>query len=243
MRRETQNLLLLLLGGALLKSAFSGTYLHYVKPSLFPWLVAAGAVTVLLAVAAILRDVRTSRVESKQAPAHSEHGSRSPWMLLLPVFAIFLVAPPALGADSVGRAGDPVAPPRQPEESRFEALPPGATPPLQVSEFVTRAVWDTRGSLNGRAVRLQGFVTHPGASGEVQLARMRITCCAADASPAKVDLAGPEAALMSRLPADTWVEVTGTLQPGTATEVNDFVPSLAVDDVRRIPPPANPYEY
>ncbi len=242
MRRETQNLLLLLLGGALLKSAVSGSYLHYVKPSLLPWLIVAGAVTVLLAAAAIVRDVRTSHVE-QEAPAHSEHGSRSPWMLLLPVFAIFLVAPPALGADSVGRAGDQVAPPRQPEEPQFAALPPGAAPPLQISEFVTRAVWDASGSLNDRAVRLRGFVAHPAGSDDAQLARMRITCCAADASPAKVNLAGPAAGQASRLPADTWVEVTGTLEPGTATEVNDFVPSLAVDDVRRIPPPANPYEY
>lgn len=240
MRRETQNLLLLLLAGALLKSAFSGSYLHYVKPSLFPWLVAAGAVTALLAVAAILRDVRAARSEGAEGVVHPEHGSRSPWMLLLPVFAIFLVAPPALGADSVGRAGDPVAPPRQPEEPQFAALPPGPVPPLQVSEFVTRAVWDASGSLDGRAVRLQGFVAHPDGADGTQLARMKITCCAADASPSKINLAGGTA---SRLPADTWVEVTGTLQPGTATEVNDFVPSLEVGDLRRIPPPANPYEY
>ena len=43
MRRETQNVLLVLLGGALLKIALTGTYLRYVKPSLFPWLVLAGA--------------------------------------------------------------------------------------------------------------------------------------------------------------------------------------------------------
>ena len=240
MRRETQNLLLLLLAGALLKSAFSGSYLHYVKPSLFPWLVTAGAVTALLAVAAILRDVRAARSEGAERAAHPEHGSRSPWMLLLPVFAIFLVVPPALGADSVGRAGDPVAPPRQPEEPQFAALPPGPAPPLQVSEFVTRAVWDASGSLDGRAVRLQGFIAHPDGAERTQLARMKITCCAADASPSKINLAGAAA---SRLPSDTWVEVTGTLRPGTATEANDFVPSLDVGDLRRIPPPANPYEY
>ena len=48
MRRETQNLLLLLLGGALLKIALGGTYVRYVKPGLYGWLVATGAVMVAL---------------------------------------------------------------------------------------------------------------------------------------------------------------------------------------------------
>ena len=38
MRRETANVLLVLLGGALLKIAWNDTYLRYVKPSLLPFL-------------------------------------------------------------------------------------------------------------------------------------------------------------------------------------------------------------
>lgn len=247
MRRETQNLLLVLLGGALLKLAFTGAYVRYVKPSLLPWLVAAGVVIVLLAAFSIVGDIRAARHGHEQEGEHGhEHGSRSPWMLLLPVFAIFLVAPPALGADSVARAGDrPAVPERPRTSSLFNELPKEKAPLLEVSEFVTRVVWDDSGALNGRAVRLQGFVVHPAEAppGSAQLARMRISCCAADASPVRVNLAGPQAGQAGMLPADTWIEVTGILRPGTATEANGQTPTFDVTAVRGIPTPPDPYEY
>lgn len=250
MRRETQNLLLLLLGGALLKIAFTGTYLRYVKPSLLPWLVIAGVVMVLLAGFAIVRDIRTARSREHTAsgeahPADCEHQSRSPWMLVLPVLAIFLVAPPALGADSVNRAGDGASVPEPPkrDDSLFPKLPSGHAPLLEVSEFVTRVLWDESGALKGRPIRLQGFVVHPEPGAAVQLAKMRISCCAADATPVKVDLAGAAAQRAAEQPADTWIEVTGTVRPGTATEANGQVPTLDVTAVRPIPAPSSPYEY
>ncbi|NUT92183.1 MAG: DUF1980 domain-containing protein, partial [Saccharothrix sp.] len=61
MRRETQNILLVLLGGALLKLALSGTYLRYVKESLQPWLVVTGGIMILLAVVSIARDLKAGR--------------------------------------------------------------------------------------------------------------------------------------------------------------------------------------
>lgn len=329
MRRETQNLLLVLLGGALLKIAFTGVYLRYVKPSLLPWLVLAGVVMMALAGIAIWRDIRAGAAEPDQprrpsseesmpqvcarasdgaagsgavvyadaadrceesaespsghaasadgprteeavgvepaggsfddrasdaaAPAEPghvhaghEHRSRSPWMLLLPVLAIFLVGPPALGSDSVGRAGQPAAVPQRPSGtgSLFEPLPPGEAPLLTVSEFQTRVVWDTSGSLDDRAVRLQGFVVHPDDDpGRTRLARMRITCCAADAAPVLVDLSGPAAAALANTPADTWIEVTGALRTGSATQANGQVPTVDITAVHGIPTPPNPYEY
>lgn len=327
MRRETQNLLLVLLGGALLKIAFTGVYLRYVKPSLLPWLVLAGVVMVALAGTAIWRDIRAGAAESapprRQSSGEStpqvctraadgsagsgavvhadaagrseesaespsghaaafaagaraegtvgvepaggsvgdraavaaepghvsaghEHRSRSPWMLLLPVLAIFLVGPPALGSDSIGRAGQPAAVPQRPSGtgSLFGPLPPGEAPLLTVSEFQTRVVWDTSGSLDDRAVRLQGFVVHPDDDpGRTRLARMRISCCAADAAPVLVDLSGPAAAALANTPADTWIEVTGALRTGSATEANGQVPTVDITAVHGIPTPPNPYEY
>ena len=70
MRRETQNILLVLLGGALLKLALTGTYLRYVKESLQPWLVVTGGVMVVLAlvwgVAAVLVVGRVVRARGQQ---------------------------------------------------------------------------------------------------------------------------------------------------------------------------------
>ncbi|MFR9729410.1 TIGR03943 family putative permease subunit [Saccharopolyspora sp. MS10] len=260
MRGETQNLLLVLLGGALLKLALTGTYLRYVKPGLFPWLVGAGAVVVALGAVAIVRDVLEARARARAAvdpfappvPERSgpgqegtehEHRSRSPWLLLLPVFAVFLVAPPALGADSIGR-GQHAAAPERPGAEFFDALPPGPAPRLTVSEFITRVVWDGSGALERRAVRLQGFVVHPDDDpGRSQLARLRISCCAADAAPVLIDLAGAPAEALTEVEPDTWIEVTGTLRPGTATEANGHVPTFDLTEVHEIPAPEDPYEY
>ncbi|GAB3298411.1 TIGR03943 family putative permease subunit [Parasphingorhabdus pacifica] len=253
MRRETQNVLLVLLGGALLKLALTGAYLRYVKPSLLPWLVVAGVVMVLLAAFAIAHDIRRAGRDANAIGdaagepecAGHEHGSRSPWMLLLPVFAVFLVAPPALGSDSVRRAGDVVSTPeRSGSGAMFEELPQDGIPLLSVSEFVTRAVWGDDGVIEERPVRLQGFVVPPETPGApVRLARMRISCCAADASPVRVDLAGRAAARIAELPADTWIEAVGTLRAGTATEANGQVPTFELVRARTIPVPSKQYEY
>ncbi|MBY8851156.1 TIGR03943 family protein, partial [Saccharothrix sp. MB29] len=165
MRRETQNILLVLLGGALLKLAFSGTYLRYVKESLQPWLVVTGAVMVVLALVAIVRDIRAGQRQEQEEehghePAHDghEHGSsRSPWMLLLPVLAVFLISPPALGADVVNRSDRNTVQEGR-ASSGFAPLPSDEVVPLTIGEFVTRTAWDDSGSLDDRTVRLTGFV-------------------------------------------------------------------------------------
>ncbi|GAA4662818.1 MULTISPECIES: TIGR03943 family putative permease subunit [Amycolatopsis] len=230
MRRETQNILLVLLGGALLKIGITGDYLRYVKPAQQPWVLAGGAVMLVLGAVAIVRDVRAGRAAEGHGHAHP---ARSAWLLLLPVLAVFLVAPPALGSDSVTRTEA-----RAPAQTAlaFPPLPAEAVVPLSMTEFVTRAGWDSGGSLNGRLVRLTGFVTH--ARGSVLLARMVITCCAADAYPLTVRLTGTA----PTYPDDTWMEVTGRVVPGTATSANRYTPDLTVDSARRIDQPQDPYE-
>lgn len=232
MRRETQNVLLVLLGGALLKLGLDGGYLRYVKPSQQPWVLAGGAVMLGLAVIGIVRDLmgRTSRDQHGH-----HHAARSAWLLVLPVLAVFLVAPPALGSDSVSRTGT-----RAPETqatASFPPLPPGDVVPLSMTDFVTRAGWDGTGSLDGRTVALTGFVSHHGPS--VLLARMVITCCAADAFPVTVHLTGDVA---TDHPDDTWLAVTGRVVPRTATRANGYTADFTVATVRAVPVPRDPYE-
>lgn len=236
MRRETQNVLLVLLGGALCKLVLSGALTRYVKPSMGPFLLTAGALTVLLGTIAIAADIRVSRRQSTVADDGHEHnhGSRSPWLLVLPVLAVFLVVPPALGADSVQRAQ-----PREPVATAgFRPLPPGAVLPMSLSDFVTRSAYDGSNALGSRSVRLAGFVA--GQGGQTYLARLVITCCAADAMPLKVRLVSAD---LGGLRADDWVEVTGRLVPGTADPEGDFVPDLRVGATHRIEEPSDPYEH
>ncbi|WP_300016486.1 TIGR03943 family protein [Pseudonocardia sp.] len=231
MRRDTQHVLLVLLGGALLRIAADDTYLRYVKPSHRWLLVAAGAVIVALAVVALVRDLRGD------APADDhDHGAAErhvPWLLLAPVLVIALVAPPALGADSVARAGARNAVVQ--DGDVFAPLP--AEPELTVAEFVQRAAWDRSGSLDGREVTLTGFTVRRGAA--VELARLTIACCAADARPNRVRLVGD----LGDPPPDTWLRVRGTVQTGSATAATGYVPAMTVAAVEVVAAPPDPYEY
>lgn len=270
MRRETQNILLVLVGGALLKISFTGTYLLYVKPAHQYWLIAGGVIMVALAAVSILRDLVPAREPAAAAvklnfgadsdgtaptpkPAahddHDDHGdddcehhhsAKSAWLLLLPVLAIFLIAPPALGADSVMRGDNRAAATRSSGtdgSTTFPPIPQGDVVSLAMSDFAARAAWDSGNSLNNRNVRLTGFVVTQ--DGATYLARLSIACCAADAFPVKVKLDGPGTAGLAN---DTWLEVTGQYQPGTATKETDYVPSLTVGSMVQIPQPENPYE-
>ena len=229
MRRETQHVLLVLLGGAMLRIAADDTYLRYVRPSHRWLLVAAGVVIVALAVVALVRDLRG------HAPAddHDHAGSQVPWLLLAPVLVIALVAPPALGADSVTRAGA-----RNAVVQDGDVFPPlPANPELTVAEFVQRAAWDTTGSLDGREVTLTGFAVRRGAA--VELARLTIACCAADARPNRIRLVGD----VGDPPQDTWLRVRGTVQTGSATAATGYVPAMTVAAVEVVLAPPDPYEY
>ena len=72
---------------------------------------------------------------------------------------------------------------------------------------------------------------------ELRLARLVISCCAADARPMTVRLVGSGL----DYPPDTWLQVRGQLQPGSATAETRYVPALTVSDAaggtgaRRIP--------
>lgn len=238
MRRETQNILLVLLGGALLKISFTGTYLRYVKPSHLWLLIVGGTVMILLAAVSIIREIRGAR--DVDGHGHS-HSARSAWLLVLPVLAVFLVGPPSLGSDSVARADGnaPAVPSTEGEGSElFPPLPEGDPIALPLSDFSARAAWDKGHSLDDRKVRLIGFIVQEG--DDTYVARLAIACCAADAFPVKIKLLGKE---LSNLPDDSWIEVDVTLRPGSATRANEYVPAVTTHTVRRIADPEDPYEH
>jgi uncharacterized repeat protein (TIGR03943 family) len=242
-KRETQNILLILLGGALVKIAVNGDYLRYVKAAQQPWIITGGAVMVALGAIAIARDLRAARGHVHgSAGAHDAghpHSARPAWLLLVPVLAVFLVAPPALGADSVIRTEARIpASAAVANAAAFPPLPAGTVVPLAVNEFVSRAGWDKAGTLNGRTVSLTGFVVH--AEGRTLLARLVISCCAADAFPVTVRLTGGEA---DHYASDAWIRVTGEVVPGTATKENSYTPDFIPASVSKIPTPEDPYEY
>lgn len=229
MRRETQNVLLILLGGALIKLAVTGAFLRYVKASHQIWMIGAGTVMVLLAVFAIWQDMR----QKQQHDDHDHHHSaRSAWMLVLPVVAVMFVAPPALGADSASRAGERVE--TRAKDTTYPPLPPGEVAPMTISEFHGRVTWDGARSMRGKKVLLTGFIARK--DGRTNLTRMVISCCAADSFPVQVRLLGSDA---DRFADNDWVSVTGEIS-GQPKENQPA--DLTVEQIHATQEPEDPYE-
>jgi uncharacterized repeat protein (TIGR03943 family) len=244
MGADAQSLLLTLLGAAVIRIAADNTFEQYVRAGLRPWLMIAGIVLAAIGVVALARD-HVPRFQHRHANADSEVGPnggsrmRVAWLLVLPVLAIFIVAPGPLGAYSATRGGGGVgAAPR--DANGFAPLPAGDPAPDTVRDFSERALWDDGRTLQGRRISLTGFVT-PRDGGSFYLTRMMITCCAADATPIKVTITGDAGAHL----ANTWLTVTGTfagVDHANATDGRDPVPILHAETVNPVRPPTNPYE-
>ncbi|MFJ8592288.1 TIGR03943 family putative permease subunit [Streptomyces sp. NPDC093598] len=241
MRRYGPAVLLTLVGAAILRvSLFSELYLRYVQAGLRPYLVASGAALVLLGVAvAVLTPRGDDEHEQGDDRGHAGHGHgpagpRVAWLLTLPALALLLFPPPALGSYSAEREAARSA---ARGLGTFPALPSGDPVDLDLGEFGSRAVYDSGRSLEGRTVRLTGFVTRDD-DGSWYVTRLLVSCCAADATTAKAEVRGAQAP-----PVDTWVTVTGTWHPeGEPGSAAAWPPVIDVTSVRRVPQPDNPYE-
>jgi uncharacterized repeat protein (TIGR03943 family) len=234
--RQAQAVILLLVGGAILRASVTDLYLRYVKEGLRPFLVAAGVLLVAAAVATLWYELRPGRrTGDDDGHGHSHAEPRVAWLLVLPVFALLLVAPPALGSYAANRSGTALQ-----ETSDFPPLPPGDPIKVSVLDYATRAVYDDGKSLAGRRVQVTGFVM-VGDDGAPYLARMMLSCCAADARPIKIGLAG---AVPAGLAADTWIEVVGRYTAKSIKDsVNDgVIPYLEAEEVRQIAAPTHQYE-
>jgi uncharacterized repeat protein (TIGR03943 family) len=235
--RSTQNLVLLLVGLATAVMLFKGTYLNYVKPGLLPWLIAAAVVLVGLGLASIVRDLRRARADASDDDEHGHsHQPWLGWLLLVPIAMVAFVVPPPLNA----RGASPAAV-SQPQRRAFPPLPSGDAPTVSLPEVVMRAAADSTNSLRGRSITLTGFTLHH--SDGIDLGRVVIVCCAADAQLARVHLSGPAAAAAAGHPEDTWLQIQGQIVPGSSHADDGFIPTMTVASVTPIDKPANTYAY
>ncbi|MEV2192328.1 TIGR03943 family protein [Streptomyces phaeochromogenes] len=262
LRLRPQGVLLILCGAALLRIAlFSELYLRYVKEGLRPYLVISGVALIVLGlVGMISRDEDEDEdkyghghgheyeVQDEDAhEAHAGHGqdthaghdhdhTRNPriaWLLTAPALALLLFPPPALGSYSAGREEARVA---AQGTGTFPELPAGDPVDLTLGAFASRAEWDTGASMKNRTVRLTGFVTRDD-DGTWYIARLLVTCCAADAQALKVRIRDADAPA-----ADVWVTVTGTWHPTGKPGSDAARPVLDAASVKRVPAPSDPYE-
>lgn len=251
MNRLAQTALLFLLGATLLHAGTTDLYLRYVKEGLRPLVLLAGAVLIVTAAATLWYDRRGTptqdrgtsahdqgtSTQDRGAPTHDRHREpRVSWLLALPILALILVAPPALGSYSAAHTGTALTKP-----FGFPALPAGDAPlQLAVADYAGRAIYDDGRALRDRELKITGFVTLD-REGAPYLVRMGLNCCAADAQPVKIALTGNVPPVLRP---DTWLEITGTFTPRrTKDPVNDGpIPYLEVTTAKPVPTPHDPYD-
>jgi uncharacterized repeat protein (TIGR03943 family) len=224
-----------LVGAVLLRLTLTGTHSRYVRAEMGPWLTVAALAVIALGLVTIRRSLRPQHgsldTHDHHHHGHHHHGIGVGWLMLAPIAALLLVAPPTLGSFGVDRSATVVI---RPGAAVFEPLASGGGPvPMTLLEFGQRAYEHEGASFNGAAVQLTGFVAgnEPGGS---RLARFQSACCAADATPAVVLVGGSLGDPPAR---DQWVTVTGTFEA-----VSDDLPELAATSIVEIDPPDDPYE-
>jgi uncharacterized repeat protein (TIGR03943 family) len=251
----------LLVGALMVRLSLSGAYLKYVRNGMGWVLLIAGGLLVVLGLVGVVRALGPrrfgpgSRQRSHDAhgPAYGHdhghdhggghgdghggghgggHGDRTGWLLLVPVLALLLVTPPALGSFGVdrGAAVDVSSGGRT-----FDPLPAGRTVPMTLLEFDQRSADHDGASFGATPVRLTGFVAEAVANGPgFRIARYQIACCAADAVASVVRVTGTAGNRPAR---DQWVTVTGTFRRSA-----DGVPEMHATSLTEIASPADPYE-
>ncbi|MFD8221057.1 TIGR03943 family putative permease subunit [Streptomyces sp. NPDC059697] len=236
MNRQAQAAVLFLVGAAVLHAGLTDLYLRYVKAGLRPLLLAAGVVLIAAAVATVWYERRGgSGSGGGDGHGHVHREPRVAWLLVLPLLALILVSPPALGSYSAMHAGTALQAPLA-----YPSLPATDPLPLGVVDYAGRAAYDHGRTLAHRRVEVTGFVALA-KDGTPYLVRMALNCCAADAQPVKIGLTGH---IPPVLQPDTWLQVTGTYTAKqTKDPVNDGrIPFLDITAAKPVPTPHDPYD-
>ena len=258
MNRQAQAAVLFLLGASLLHAATTDLYLRYVKQGLRPLVLVSGAVLIAAAVATVWYERKRTRAQKQReadqdvrhdadqdsgkdahthadADAHAHREPRVSWLLVLPLFALILVAPPALGSYSATRTGTALQ-----EPLAYPDLPAADPLPLNVVDYAGRAVYDHGRTLHDRRIQLTGFLALD-RDGTPYLVRMALNCCAADAQPVKVARTGQVPPVLQP---DTWLRITGTYTPRrTKDPVNGGpIPFIEVTEAKPVAEPRDPYD-
>ena len=176
MNTDAGALLTTVIGVLLARLAFEGTFRRYVKPAMG---------TVAGRRRCPPRSARPRRAVAppsrRRRSRHQHGGERVAWLLVAPVLAILLIAPPSLGTYALDRAGSAVT--VRSGGGTFASLDPATAPhEMTLLEFNQRAFEGdaTGASFSGAPVRLIGFVG-PTKDDGFLVARFQIACCAADA--------------------------------------------------------------
>jgi uncharacterized repeat protein (TIGR03943 family) len=240
-------------GALALQLGLTQGMLHFLRPGMRPYLVAAGAVLLVLgvtvAVIAWREDSRGSGGDASAGHDDHEHHRSLPvgWLLILPV-VIGVLTPAALDAYSVARATpfqQRLYPLADFDVARFlkaQAIA-GGVPELPLSDYIGAARGRSSNAeyLATHDVRVLGFVTpdDEGRPHRFLLTRFRIGCCAADAVPLQLDVLVPPD---EHIPQENhWAEVT--LRLVRPLPKNALTTQVRASHIEPVDKPDQPYDY
>jgi uncharacterized repeat protein (TIGR03943 family) len=240
-------LLLLALAGFLYTRLAGGTLFFYINERFMAYTMLA--IVGLLLVAVSYRPQQAAQLAVEQAThdhEHADHGHGLTWggvaLLLLPILLGVFVPPQPLGAAALSN--------REVNVSLQGSALPAAVRAAAQKDSTNKNVLDWlhtfAGATNpaqeyaGEQAQVTGFVFRDDRFGQDQfmVTRFVVSCCVADANVAGLVVEWLEAAT---LPDDQWVEVAGTLQPGTLAD--ETVPVLVARSVQPVDVPQQPYLY
>lgn len=258
MNRNVQSLLLVAAGGVLVWITVDGTYVRYVRESALPWILSSATALIMIGLVLLWADneaklaarvLGEAELARRPSPAPTcgddghGHGRLTgivPWLLVLPLLALFLVQPRELGAYTAERTSSKSIE-KPADEYAYGPLVGDDPVEVPLIELNQRAVYGGEKTLTGRTLVVSGFVTQrkESTTGEFYLNRLFIACCAADALPVRVHITGAPQAYKT----ETWVEITGRYVGNESfSDPNlDPIPTIEVDGIKRIPVPDEPY--
>ncbi len=234
----------------------SSELFRFTRPGMRPYVLLAAAALILTSVISLVLQWRgrsgAAAADHAGDDAHDDethdHGEGRPRivaLIALPVVVGLLLTPGALGSWAAGRdRGLAVSASFHFDAAKFlRQHAHDHTPPrMRIADFSSAAAdAHDRTLLSGTSVRLVGFVAHY--HGAATVNRFFIACCVADAGLVSAQLEGDDAGL----PNDSWIDVVVRLDPvhspSASAVASGAVASVHVLSLRRIGPPAKPYEY
>lgn len=238
-------------GVVMAKLALSGAYTAYVRPGMYAFLLAAAVVLVLAGAATALRAALGSGSADRDHDQDHDHDHGAgrlgvppvALLLVVPLLLVYLGGSAGLGAATAEGDTSEVAAPVQGSSYAPLQVGPDGTATAGILETIQRGLSNDGESLRGHRVRLVGFIAAPKDGRQVAtLSRYAISCCAADALLASVDLRWSGGA--PTYAAGQWYEVTAEFAGVDRANPRQPRVELAVagDTVRPVPEPENPYE-
>lgn len=236
-------------GVVMLHTIASGHINRLLSPMFRPCVFAAAVLLLILSALHLLLYEPEASGTASAVPFRDRLRHIARWLvLLLPIIAASMLSPPALSgstfanralASTAGVSAMPnMSDKTNADIKNAQAADPTQPVPMEVTDLIVVGKSSEQiKAFEGRRVRTVGLLSGQGDS--AKLVRWIMWCCAADAQPASVALAGDTSAGGNAKDGTQWVEVIGAARfPST---LGHIVPRIEIESIKPTQEPDEPY--